>query len=72
MCLILLDSDVYHIPFIVLSNTNDVVTKELPLADNSASTDIEIPIGFAFGNTFQTSVYVRLSKVSCNWHKVTL
>ena len=34
--------------------------KDLPPADDTTSTDIDVPLGFAFGKTTQTTVYVWL------------
>ena len=54
------DSDVDYLPFIKLRNTTNVVKKDLPLADDTTSTDIDVPLGFTFGSTSQTTVYVML------------
>ncbi len=37
-----------------------VKKKNLPPADDAASTDIDIPFGFAFDNTSQTTAYVSV------------
>ena len=58
-------TDVDYLPFIELGNTTNVIRKELPPADDSSSTDIDIPIGFAFGNTFQKTVYVSYLRIRC-------
>ena len=54
------DSDVEYLPFVKLRNTTNVVKKDLPPADDTTSADIDVPVGFAFGNTSQTTVYVGL------------
>lgn len=39
--------------------------KYLPPADDSASVEIDIPTGFAFGNETKSSVYVRRKTHCC-------
>jgi len=46
------------LPFLTLGETTGVVRKYLPSADNSASNAVDIPSGFAFGNSSQSTVYV--------------
>lgn len=53
------ESDVDYLPFISLRSTSNVVKKSLPPADDSISSAIDIPAGFAFGNTTMSTVYVR-------------
>lgn len=55
------DSDADYLPFITLKSTTNVVMKTLPPADDSISNDIDIPVGFAFGNTLQSTVYVSFT-----------
>lgn len=50
------DGDLF---FLELGSSSGSNRKYLPAADDSASIAIQIPNGFAFGNTTQTSVYVR-------------
>jgi hypothetical protein len=59
------DSDVDYLPFIKLRNTTNVVKKDLPPADDTTSTDIDVPLGFAFGNISPTTVYVWLETHFC-------
>ena len=54
------DSDVDYLPFVKLRNTTNVVKKDLSPADDTTSTDIDVPFGFAFGNISLTTVYVWL------------
>ena len=46
--------------FFELGGSSGGTRKYLPAADDSASIAIQIPNGFAFGNTTHTSVYVRI------------
>ena len=46
------------LPFIHLGSTADVKKKDLPAVTNATSVNINIPIGFAFDNTSQKTVYV--------------
>ena len=55
-CLVVSDAD--YLPFTRLRTTNNVVRKELPPADDTTSTDIDIPYGLPFDNTSQTTAYV--------------
>lgn len=55
------DSDGDYLTFINLKSTANVVKKTLPPADDSISNDIDIPVGFAFGNTSQSTVYVSFT-----------
>lgn len=51
-------SDTDHLPFVQLRTTANVVKKDLPPADDATSTDIDIPVGFPFDSTSQTTAYV--------------
>ena len=55
-------SDASYLPFITLRTANNVVKKSLPPADDSISNGIDIPAGFAFDNTTQTTVYVSVDQ----------
>jgi len=59
LCLILVRSG-GDLLFFELGSGSGGTRKYLPAADDSASIAIQIPNGFAFGNTTQTSVYVRI------------
>ena len=47
------------LPFIELGATSGVSTVSLPAQDDGVSGAINVPTGFAFANTSQTTVYVR-------------
>lgn len=59
MCSLCIVSDTDFLPFTLLRTTASVVNKVLPPADDTTSIDIDIPVGLAFGNTSQTTAYVR-------------
>ena len=48
-----------------MGRTDGVSRKYLPPADDSASVEIDIPTGFAFGNETKSSVYVRRKTHCC-------
>lgn len=58
--LLFLASDTDFLAFMELVTAGGVVKKSLPPAYDAISTDIEIPFGFAFGNTSQPTVYVSI------------
>lgn len=64
------DSDVDYLPFIKLRNTTNVVKKDLSPADDTTSTDIDVPFGFVFGNISLTTVYVWLKTQSLPYCKL--
>ena len=51
-----------HLPFFNLESTFSNFRHVLQPTDNSISTSIEIPSGFAFDNTSQSIVYVSTRK----------
>ena len=53
------DSDTDHLPFFSLKNTSRNFRQALLPADDGISPSIEVPGGFAFDNTSQSTVYVR-------------
>ena len=61
-CTLPAGSDANYLTFIALRSTSNVVRKSLPPADDSISGDIDIPAGFAFGNTTLAKVYVSVKK----------
>ena len=54
----LLVSDADFLAFINLRSTAGVTKKDLPPADDTTSSDIDIPFGLVFDNASQTTVYV--------------
>ena len=64
------DSDVDYLPFIKLRNTTNDVKKYLSPADDTVSTDIDVPFGFVFGNISLTTVYVWLKTQSLPYCKL--
>jgi len=55
-----LHADLKELRFLTLGSTSGVMRTYLQPSDDGASTTITIPGGFKFGNTTQTSVYVRI------------
>ena len=65
-------ADLKELRFLTLGSTSGVTRTYLQPSDDGASTTVTIPGGFEFGNTTQTSVYVRfcvkISLFACNIH----
>ena len=53
------DSDTAYLPFFSLKSSSRNFRQALLPADDSISPSIEVPGGFAFDNTSQSTAYVR-------------
>ena len=71
--LIIADSS-QSLPFIELGTTTGVGTSALPAQNDGVSGVINVPIGFAFANTTQTTVYVSIVVVAsfCNFNELNM